>query len=127
MEESAVFYIVNKKTGKLVHHFSVGEYSFYKRTTKKTGYAQFSCSETNCKAYMSCRYTSYEAALTDEEPEMLLCYGKNSIVMEIRKDSETITIRYRMNFYVWLCVSMCSDVLILCCRTKTINNYKLVI
>ena len=71
MEESAVFYIVNKKTGKLVHHFSVGEYSFYKRTTKKTGYAQFSCSETNCKAYMSCRYTSYEASLTDEEPEIL--------------------------------------------------------
>ena len=49
-----------------------GNYTFYRRDMKITGYATFSCSIKEWKARMTCRYSSKEAAQdSEEEPQLL--------------------------------------------------------
>ena len=75
MEESNssenLFILTKKSTGRITHNCSCGEYSFYRRVVKDTGYAIFSCKHKDCSAKISCRYTSKEAASTEEEPTVI--------------------------------------------------------
>ncbi len=49
-----------------------GSYTFYRSDVKNTGYATFSCSIKECKARMTCRCSSKEAAQdSEEEPQLL--------------------------------------------------------
>ena len=71
-ETIPLFYVVCKSTGKQVHKYIVGKHHFYRRDIKATGYATFSCSTADCKATMSCRYSSKESGQeTEEEPQIL--------------------------------------------------------
>ena len=66
------FFLATKTTGKRVHKYMHGNYTFYRRDLKNTSYATFSCSIKECKARMSCRYSSKEAAQdSEEEPQLL--------------------------------------------------------
>ena len=70
MEESNnsenVFIIMYKSTSRITHNYLFCEYSFHRRVVKDTGYAIFSCKHKDCLAKIGCRYTSKEAASTDE-------------------------------------------------------------
>ncbi len=71
-ESEVIFFINVKSSGKKCHKFHIDGHSFYRRSMKTTGYALFSCTQKQCKATLSCKYSSYEAAMeTDEEPEIL--------------------------------------------------------
>ena len=71
-ESEAIFFINVKQSGKKCHKFVFQGHSFYRRSMKTTGYSTFSCTQKQCKATISCKYSSYEAAMeTDEEPEIL--------------------------------------------------------
>ena len=75
-------FLVNKKnTGRLTHSFICGDYSFYRRSVKPTGYSTFSCKYKDCQAKITCRYSSKEASNTDEEPTIIRLDNLNSIVL----------------------------------------------
>ncbi len=64
-----LFFLATKTNGKSLH----GNYTFYRRDMKITGYATFSCSIKECKARITCHYSSKEAAQdSEEEPQLLM-------------------------------------------------------
>ena len=71
-EIEAISSINVKQSAKKCQKFLFKGHSFYRRSMKTTGYSTFSCTQKQCKATISCKYSSYEAAMeTDEEPEIL--------------------------------------------------------
>ena len=68
-----LFSLVTKTTGKSVHTYMHGNYTFYRRDVKNTGYATFSCSIKKCKARITFRYSSKEAAQDSEEGPVCIC------------------------------------------------------
>ena len=70
-DNQPLFLINSKSSGKITHNFLLGEYSFYRRSVKPTGYATFSCKGKGCLARITCRYSSKEDSETDEEQTIL--------------------------------------------------------
>ena len=71
-DNDPIFFITVKSTSKKVHKFLYGSYTLYRRDLKPSGYATFNCAEKDCRATMSCRYSSKESAQESEEQPLLL-------------------------------------------------------
>ena len=62
------FKVFKKKTGKVSHQYTINDQPFLRHKVQKSGKAYFKCTESGCKATLHVRYTSFEAAQTEEEP-----------------------------------------------------------
>ena len=62
------FKVFKKKTGKVSHQYTINDQPFLRHKVQKSGKSYFKCSESGCKATLHVRYTSFEAAQTEEEP-----------------------------------------------------------
>ena len=69
VEEYTVrFKVITKTTGKVSHQFFVNDQQYNRSKIQKSGRAYFQCVEPSCKATLYCRYSSFDAGMTDEEP-----------------------------------------------------------
>ena len=68
--ECEVRFVVKKSqtSDKNFHYFYVNQQQFNRVVIHKSGTSYFRCVEKDCKAQISCKYSSKEASTSDEEP-----------------------------------------------------------
>ena len=70
MYECEVRFVVKKSqtSDKNFHYFYVNQQQFNRVVIHKSGTSYFRCVEKDCKAQISCKYSSKVASTSDEEP-----------------------------------------------------------